>query len=197
MKKIASILLTLCLFACLTCGSAFAGDTENPERAATTLVVYFSATGNTRPLAEYAAAYLHADLYEIVPAQPYTDADLNYNDSGSRSTREHNDDAARPEIDAPLESIDQYDTIFLGYPIWWGEAPRIINAFMESFDFSGKTVVPFCTSASSGMGDSARRLQALYGENATWIDGKRFAARTSEATITAWIDGLKLNASAE
>lgn len=197
MKKMISILMTLCLFTCLTCGSVFAEETENPESAATTLVVYFSATGNTRPLAEYAAAHLNADLLELVPAQPYTADDLNYNDNKSRTTIEMSDDTARPEIDGLFENIDQYDTIILGYPIWWGEAPRIINTFLESFDFSGKTIVPFCTSASSGMGSSAKNLQALYGENVNWLDGRRFAIGTNEATFTAWIDELELNAAAE
>ena len=184
MKKMFVMLLLLCLTA--SCALA-----ESPEATpATTLVVYFSATGNTRPLAEYAAKHLSADLYEIVAAQPYTDADLNYNDNKSRSTIEQGDDTARPEIDGLIESIDGYDTIYLGYPIWWGEAPRIISTFLESFDFSGKTIIPFCTSASSGVGSSANLLHDLCSPETVWMDGKRFAIGTDESKIAAWIDGL-------
>ena len=201
MKKMLSLLLTLCLTASLSAafaeGDDFAVTDDDPVSTATTLVAYFSATGNTKPLAEYAAAYLSADLYEIVPAQPYTDADLDYGDNDSRSTLEMGDDAARPEISGLIASIDQYDTIYLGYPIWWGEAPRIINTFLESFDLAGKTVVPFCTSASSGVGSSAKRLQELYGESSTWLDGTRFSAGTDETAIIAWIDGLGLNTQAQ
>lgn len=192
MKKMLTMLLCLCLLASLPCASVFA---EEAQSTAAALVVYFSATGHTKPLAEYAAAHLNADLYEIVAAQPYTTADLNYNDSSSRSTLEMSDDTARPEIENPLESIDRYDVIFLGYPIWWGEAPRIVSTFLESFDFSGKTIVPFCTSASSGVGQSAERLRALCGEETAWLDGTRFAIGTEEAAITAWIDSLALTTS--
>ncbi|MDD2648495.1 MAG: flavodoxin [Eubacteriales bacterium] len=201
MKKIISMLLTLCLMVSVTAAFAEGDETSmignTEESAATTLVVYFSATGNTKPLAEYAASYLSADLYDIVPAEPYTDADLNYNNNSSRSTIEMGDNAARPAIDGLIESIEQYDTIFIGYPIWWGEAPRIINTFLESFDLSGKTIVPFCTSASSGLGSSARMLQAKYGETSTWLDGKRFSIGTDENTIIEWIDGLELFTEAE
>ena len=184
MKKVFALLFLLCL----TVSAALAESPETPS--ATTLVVYFSATGNTKPLAEYAAKYLSADLYEIVPAQPYTDADLNYNNNQSRSTLEHGDASIRPEIEGLIESIDAYDTIYLGYPIWWGEAPRIIDTFLTSFDFSGKTIIPFCTSASSGVGSSATLLHDLCSPETIWMDGTRFAIGTSESKITAWIDGL-------
>lgn len=201
MKKFTAMLMA-CLLLTLTCTALAEEDRsfqvdETESGTATTLVVYFSATGNTRPLAEYAAAYLNADLFELTAAQPYTDADLNYNDNKSRTALEMGDDTVRPEIAELPESLEQYDTIFLGYPIWWGEAPRIINTFLESFDFSGKTIVPFCTSASSGMGSSARNLQSLYGENTNWLEGRRFAIGTDEAAITAWIDGLALNTAAK
>ena len=133
--------------------------TENAEDTQTELhnesrilVAYFSATGNTRGIAESIADGLAADLYEIVPKEPYTDANLNYNDSNSRTTLEMNDSSARPEISGTIEHFDQYDTIFLAYPIWWGEALRILDTFVESYDFTGKTVIPVCTSASSGIG---------------------------------------------
>ena len=188
MKRFLAMLLLLCLTA--SCALAEAPASTEEAAPATTLVVYFSATGNTKPLAEYAAKHLSADLYEIVAAQPYTDADLNYNDNTSRTTIEQGDADARPEIDGLIESIDSYDTIYLGYPIWWGEAPRIIDTFLESFDFSGKTIVPFCTSASSGVGSSANLLHDLCSPEAVWMDGTRFAIGTDEAAITAWIDGL-------
>ncbi|MDD3410698.1 MAG: flavodoxin [Eubacteriales bacterium] len=187
MKKLLAMLLLLCLTA--SCALAEAPAAAEPSTA-TTLVVYFSATGNTRPLAEYAAAYLSADLYEIVAAQPYTDADLDYGDNKSRTTLEQGDDTVRPEIDGLMESIDGYDTIYLGYPIWWGEAPRIISTFLESFDFSGKTIIPFCTSASSGVGSSAKLLHDLCSEDTIWMDGTRFAIGTDESKVTAWIDGM-------
>lgn len=188
MKRFLAMLLLLCLTASAALAEAPAAS-QAPS-AATTLVVYFSATGNTKPLAEYAAAYLSADLYEIVAAQPYTDADLNYGDNKSRTTLEQGDDTARPEIEGLIESIDGYDTLYLGYPIWWGEAPRIISTFLESFDFSGKTIIPFCTSASSGVGSSANLLHDLCAEDTIWMDGTRFAIGTDESKIADWIDGM-------
>ena len=152
------------------------------------LVAYFSRTGNTRPLAEYAAAYYGADLYEIIAADPYTDADINYNDPSSRTTLEQNDVSARPKIDGSVAAMDQYDIVILAYPIWWGQAPRILSTFLESYDFSGKIIVPFCTSASSDIGSSDDNLHALVFDTVTWVDGKRFAAGTDEATLTAWLE---------
>ncbi len=184
MKKLLALLLPLCLIA----SCALAEAPVSADAPATTLVAYFSVTGHTKPLAEYAAKYLSADLYEIVAAQPYTEDDLNYHDSESRATLEQGDAAARPEIEGLIESIDGYDTIYLGYPIWWGEAPRILSTFLTSFDFSGKTIVPFCTSASSGVGSSASQLHSLCGEDTIWRDGARFAIGTEESRIIAWID---------
>ena len=127
------------------------------------LVAYFSATGNTEGVAQKLADGLDADLYEITPEQPYTDADLNYNNSGSRSSVEMNDPSARPAISGSVENMDQYDVVFVGYPIWWGEAPRIMSTFIESYDFSGKTLVAFCTSASSGFGSSDKGINWSIG----------------------------------
>lgn len=189
MKKIVTMLLTLCLLTGMVCSI---GCAEAEKSAATTLVAYFSATGNTKPLAEYAAAHLLADLYEIAPAIPYTDADLNYGDNGSRTSVEQNDDLARPEIAEPLESIEQYDVIYLGYPIWWGQAPKIISTFLEGHDFSGKIIIPFCTSASSGVGSSAENLHALCDDTVIWLDGTRFSSGTDEAAIAEWLDGLEI-----
>ncbi len=138
-----------------------------------TLVVYFSCTGTTKGLAEAVAEELNADLYEIVPEEPYTSEDLDYHDDNSRSTKEMDDPSSRPAISGSVENMEQYDRIILGYPIWWGEAPRIVSTFVESYDFSGKTIIPFCTSGGSGIGSSADALETLAG-NGTWLDGKRF-----------------------
>lgn len=155
------------------------------------LVAYFSATGTTRTLAEYAADFLDADLYEIVPEVPYTADDLNYNNSASRANREQNDSSARPAISGSVEDMGDYDVVLLGYPIWHGQAPKIIYTFLESYDFSGKTIVPFCTSHSSGIGSSDTNLHALA-TGADWRSGRRFPGGTSRETITDWIDGLEL-----
>lgn len=150
-----------------------------------TLVAYFSATGNTKSIAESIADGLSADMYEIVPKEPYTDADLDYNDDNSRSTLEMNDSSARPEISGTIENFEQYDTIFLGYPIWWGDAPRIMDTFVESYDFTGKTVIPFCTSGGSGIGSSAGNLEKLAGTG-NWMEGQRFSANASAKEVQEW-----------
>ncbi len=167
-------------------------ESAAPEETSGVLVAYFSATGNTQGVAQVIADHLGADTYEIVPEAPYTDADLNYNNSSSRSTLEMDDPDSRPEISGSVEGMENYDVVFLGYPIWWGEAPRIISTFLESYDFDGKTIVPFCTSASSGMGASAKNLQSLTA-GAGWLDGQRFGESPSADDVTAWVDGLGLN----
>ena len=162
---------------------------ESSAAGARILVAYFSRTGNTRPLAEYAAELLHADLYEITAAEPYSDADINYNDPNSRTTHEQNDPSVRPAIDGAVEDMAQYDAVVLAYPIWWGQAPRILSTFVESYDFSGKTIVPFCTSGSSGIGRSAEDLKALCPDTASWVDGRRFAAGAF-ADLESWLRGI-------
>lgn len=167
-------------------------DTATTEAAASNiLVVYFSATGTTKGVAEKIADGTNADIYEITPETPYTDADLNYHDNKSRSTIEMNDETSRPAISGSVENMEQYDIIFVGYPIWWGEAPRILCTFVESYDFTGKTVVPFCTSASSGMGSSAINLEKLT-SGANWLSGKRFSGGESADTVMDWVNGLNL-----
>ena len=156
------------------------------------LVAYFSATGTTKGVAEHIANGLNADIYEIVPEDPYTDADLNYNDNNSRTTIEMNNPNARPAISGSVENMEQYDIIFVGYPIWWGEAPRIVSTFMESYDFSGKTIVPFCTSGGSGIGSSASNLERLT-SGATWLDGRRLNGSDSQDTVMEWVNSLDLN----
>ncbi len=155
------------------------------------LVAYFSATGTTKEIAEYAADILGADTYEIVPAEPYSDADLAYY-TGGRADREQNDPSARPAISGGVEDMGQYDTVLLGYPIWHGQAPRIISTFLESYDFSGKTILPFCTSHSSGIGSSDDDLHPLA-PDAGWLNGSRFSAGTTKEEIGVWLDerGIK------
>ena len=155
-----------------------------------TLVVYFSATGTTEKVAEYAADILHADNYEIVPEVPYTDKDVAYY-TGGRADREQDDSSARPAILSDVENMEQYDTILLGYPIWHGQAPRIISTFLERYDFSGKTIIPFCTSHSSGIGTSDTNLYSLAA-NAEWLNGERFSADTSREEVQTWLDSLGL-----
>lgn len=153
------------------------------------LIVYFSCTGTTKRVAEVIADGVGADLYEIVPVEPYTDADLNWNDNNSRSTKEMNDPNVRPEISGSVSNMDQYDTVYIGYPIWWGEAPRIVDTFVESYDFTGKTVVPFCTSGGSGVGASDDRLRELAGSG-DWIDGIKFNGSSSSDEIMNWVNSL-------
>ncbi|MCR5727506.1 MAG: flavodoxin [Lachnospiraceae bacterium] len=165
-------------------------ETESSEENGGTLVIYFSATGNTKGVAEKIADITGADIYEIKAAQEYTDADLNWNDSNSRSTVEQNDSSARPEIGSEALSLDGYTTIYIGYPIWWGEEPRIMDTFVESYSFDGITMIPFCTSGSSEIGRSGQNLADNAGSG-TWIDGKRFGAGASENQIRSWIEGLQ------
>ncbi len=176
--------------------AAEAPATEAPaETAASTahsdvLVAYFSATGTTKGVAERIASVTGGDLYEIVPANPYSAADLNYNDRSSRSTKEQNDKSARPEIGSKDISLEGYTTIYLGFPIWWGEEPRILDTFAEKYKFDGITVIPFCTSGGSGIGRSGPNMAALAGSG-TWLDGKRFSGNVSEADLKSWIESLK------
>ncbi len=165
-------------------------ETDNTQKDGGTLVVYFSATGTTKGVAEKIAGITGADTYEIKAAQEYTDADLNWNDSNSRSTKEQNDSSVRPENGSEAVSLDGYSTIYIGYPIWWGEEPRIMDTFVESYNFDGITMIPFCTSSSSGIGRSGQNLADNAGSG-NWLEGKRFGAGASEDDIRAWIEGLK------
>ena len=167
-----------------------AAEPEQPTEEGGTLVVFFSATGTTKGVAEKIAALTDADLYEIKAAQEYTDADLNWHDSKSRTTLEQNDHSVRPEIAGEAVSLDGYSVVYIGYPIWWGEEPRILDTFVESCDFSGVTVIPFCTSSSSGIGRSGQNLADNAGSG-NWLDGKRFGAGASESDLQAWIDSLR------
>ena len=158
------------------------------------LVAYFSATGNTAGIAAQLQTILGADLYEIVPEIPYTQEDLAYNNDDCRANQEQNDPDARPAIASEPVDMTAYDIVFLGYPIWWGQAPKIISTFLEQYDLSGKTIIPFCTSgSSSSIGSSASNLQGLAPE-ATWLEGQRFAAGTPAEDIAAWTETLGLDA---
>lgn len=154
-----------------------------------TLVAYFSASGVTAKLAKTLAAAANADLYEIEPAVLYKRADLDWTDSKSRSTIEMKDPASRPAIGSAKVDMAQYDTLYVGFPIWWYEAPRIVQAFLESYDLTGKTVVPFATSGGSGMGKSAEILQKSC-PGAKVLNGKKLSASASQAELTAWIASL-------
>lgn len=155
-----------------------------------TLVAYFSASGVTAKLAANLAEAAGADLYEIKPAVPYTDADLNWQDKNSRSSVEMKDKSFRPAIADTNVNVADYDTILLGFPIWWYVAPTIINTFLESYDFSGKTIILFATSGTSGLGNSAKELKNSVSDTAVIKDGKRFSANTSVNELKKWIDTL-------
>ena len=161
-------------------------ESDEAEAHSKVLVVYFSATGTTRGAAEKIASLTGADLAEIVPDQPYTAEDLNYNDRSTRATVEQNTPDARPEIANEI-SLDGYTTVYLGYPIWWGQAPRILSTFVESHDFTGITVIPFCTSGGSGAGRTGETLGEQTGTG-TFLSSTRLDAGISEAELQAWIE---------
>lgn len=155
------------------------------------LIAYFSCTNNTENIAKHIETITGGVLYEITPKVPYTNADLNYN-TDCRANREQNDSTARPEISGSVENMSQYDIVFIGYPIWWGQAPKILYTFLENYEFAGKTIIPFCTSGSSGIGSSATNLKSSA-PDATWLSGQRFSGSASKATVENWINGLNLN----
>ena len=166
-----------------------AAETPATETHSDVLVAFFSATGTTKGVAERIASVTGGDIYEILAAEPYTSDDLNYNDSSSRSTKEQNDKNVRPEIGSEDISLEGYTTIYLGFPIWWGEEPRILDTFVEKYSFDGITVIPFCTSGGSGIGRSGPNMEVLAGTG-TWLDGQRFDGNVSEADLQSWIEGL-------
>ena len=155
------------------------------------LVAYFSASGVTAKVAETLSEAIGADLYEIEPEVPYTKEDLDWTDKQSRSTIEMNDPASRPAIAGKRDNMDDYDTVFVGFPIWWYVAPHIINTFLESYDLTGKTIIPFATSGGSGMGKSNEKLMPSC-TGAKLIEGKVFNHSTSHKELTAWVDGLHI-----
>lgn len=156
------------------------------------LVAYFSCSGKTERLARTLAEVVRGDLYRIEPAVPYTDADLNWNNPQSRSSLEMRDKASRPVISGRVADMERYDTVYVGFPIWWYVAPTIINTFLESYDFSGKTIIPFATSGSSGVGETDRWLRASCSEAALWRPARRFPGNARADELREWVDGLKL-----
>lgn len=211
MKKVIALLAAFVLVLGLAaCSGGSSSDTagEEPSSAESaasseqnasgggygnTLVVYYSATGNTEQAATYIADITGGDLFELEPADPYTDADLNYSDDSSRVVREHdNPDERNVELVADtVDNWDEYDTVFIGYPIWWGIAAWPVDTFIEANDFTGKTVIPFCTSASSGLGESGQLLEEMAGTG-NWLEGQRFSSGVSEEEVQSWLDGLNL-----
>ena len=156
------------------------------------LVAYFSASGTTAKVAESLAEAIGADIFEIAPEVPYTPADLDWMDKKSRSTIEMQNPTSRPAIAAKRDHMADYDTIFLGFPIWWYVAPTIINTFLESHDLTGKTIVPFATSGGSGMGKTNEKLLPSC-PGAKLLEGKVFMSSTGKAELAKWVDGLKLS----
>lgn len=153
------------------------------------VVAYFSASGVTKRAAERLAKAAGADLFEIKPAVPYSQADLDWTNKKSRSSVEMGNPDSRPEIAERMENMEEYDTVFLGFPIWWYVAPTIIDTFLESYDFSGKTIVPFATSGGSGFGRTAEILKPLCSDTAKWLPGKMLN-RTSEKEMEEWVSSL-------
>ena len=183
-------LMITSLTACLALAAGgHAQNANNMSDNSKTLVAYFSATGTTMEAATRLAKVADADLYEIVPEIPYTPADLNWRDNSSRSSVEMADKSSRPAIEGRVENMEQYDTVFVGFPIWWYIAPTIINSFLEQYDFAGKTIVPFFTSGGSGAGETLKYLKPSA-PDANWNAPKNFNYLTEE-DMKAWVESLK------
>lgn len=170
------------------------GEADNTTSSGKVLVVYFSASGNTKRVAEDIAEAAGGDLFEIVPTEVYTSNDLNWTNSDSRVSREHDDESLRdvPLTTTEVENWDDYDTVFIGYPIWWGIAAWPVDNFVKNNNFSDKTVIPFATSSSSGMGQSGTLLEEMAGTG-DWQDGQRFSSGASQSAVADWVSGLGLN----
>lgn len=217
MKKLLSTVMILALmFTFVACNNSTSSNNETTSKTSSTassdkssdttsennsvktsngkiLVVYYSATGSTKAVAQTIADTANADLFEITPVDPYTSDDLNWTDDNSRVSVEHNDESKR-DVELTKTTPDnwkQYDTVFVGYPIWWGIAAWPVNNFINGNDFSGKTVIPFCTSASSGLGESGSLLAEMAGTG-NWQDGERFSSGASSDDVANWVNGLEL-----
>ena len=167
-------------------------ETDGDGTQGKTLVVYFSATGNTERVAEVIADTTGGELFELEPVDPYTDEDLNYNDDNSRVSQEYADESLR-NVELAADTVDDWqdvERIYIGYPVWWGIAAWPVNTFVEANDFTGKTVIPFCTSASSGLGDSGELLAELAGTG-DWQEGMRFRSSVSDEHVAAWVESLE------
>ena len=167
-------------------------ETDGDGTEGKNLVVYFSATGNTERVAEVIAETTGGELFELEPVDPYTDEDLNYNDDNSRVSQEYADESLR-NVELVADTVDDWqdvERIYIGYPVWWGIAAWPVNTFVEANDFTGKTVIPFCTSASSGLGDSGELLAELAGTG-DWQEGRRFRSSVSDEDVVAWVESLE------
>lgn len=174
--------------------TAASDNTDNTESNGKTLVVYYSATGTTANVAQTIADATGGDLFELEPVEPYTDEDLNWSNSDSRVSREHDDESLRDVdlVSTTVDNFDEYDEVLVGYPVWWGIAAWPVNQFIKNNDFTGKTVIPFCTSASSEIGDSGKLLEEMAGTG-DWQEGKRFSSNASEEEVQDWVKSLNLN----
>lgn len=208
MKKLLSLLLSVTMIAVLLAGCGATTDTsvtKTKQSLKTTsvrsgkddkskvLVVYYSATGSTKAVAETIAKTTGGDLFELVPTKPYSDDDLDWTDKNSRVSKENKDTSLR-DVELEYNSVDDfesYDTIFIGYPIWWGIAAWPVNSFVQLNDFKGKTVIPFCTSTSSGIGDSGKLLEEQAGSG-KWQEGKRFSSGASSDEVEQWVKDLNI-----
>ena len=200
MKRIFTILSFALLFTSCTNStkdktnnsSNNASDSQNSDNktinitSSETLITYFSVTNNTEKIANYIKDYLGSDIYKIEPVTPYSNDDINYSDSNSRATKEQNDNNCRPEIKNKVENISKYKTIVLGYPIWFGQAPKIIYSFIESYNLENYNIIPFCTSGSTGIDSSVNSL-SKSAPKANWLKGKRFSSSSSKEDVTSWM----------
>ena len=206
MRKIFTMLMGLLLCVSVSACSAPAQDNDAPDTqqpvtsentqdtgSGDVLVVYYSATGNTEQVANEIAAALNANVFELEPVEPYSDADLNWTDDNSRVVQEYeNEDQRAVElVSTSVENWDDYDTVFIGYPIWWGIAAWPVNSFVQNNDFTGKTVIPFCTSSSSRLGESGQVLAEMAGSG-NWQEGERFSSGADADTVQEWLDSQGL-----
>lgn len=193
MKKFLAIFLSFLSGIVMLAATACSEDAGViPEEWGDMLIVYFSATGNTGEIAGYISEATGGDVFEIEPVEPYTSADLNWSDSGSRVTREHENEELQNSVELVStvpENWAEFETVFIGYPIWWGIAAWPVNGFVAANDFTDKNVVPFCTSSSSGMGESGIRLAEMAGEG-NWLSGRRFRSGAAESDVREWLEGL-------
>ena len=185
-KFFVTLMSAVTIFLMTACGSSNAAQTAEQSKV---LVAFFSASGNTARLAENLSKAIGADIYEIKPKNEYTSADLDWHNENSRSSVEMNNESARPEIDGKVANFDQYETIIIAYPIWWNLEPRIVDTFLESYNFSGKTLIPVCTSGGSGIENSAAHLKKVC-PNANWKSGKKFNSGTSQDELKNWFNKL-------
>lgn len=198
-KLMTGLLMAVVLVTLTACGSSSMGTasqtTANTTNAAPrkaeagqskVLIVYFSATGSTKNVAEIIAANKKGTLFEIKPSEPYTSADLNYRDKSSRVVKEHEQPKLRPAYDGEVADWSAYDTVYIGYPIWWQQAPHVVYTFVEKHDFNGKKVIPFCTSVSSPLGSSGENLAKAAGTG-DWQQGMRFSSGVSKEEVLSWL----------